>query len=199
MPGELRSSPSYLAKLSVELFSNRLKLSYSDIGLFVDYQETEGESLTDASLHFSPRIFSAQLSLENLVLTGEYALRKFEFNNFGPALPTEQTGESYYLQYVYLINRNIRMIGRYDVAYLNRDDKDGLNIEQLSGGERPAYTQFAKDLSIGFQWFIGKSWLIMLEQHRISGTAWLPILDNPDPSTQQKNWWMFSGLVSYRF
>ncbi|MDH5218711.1 MAG: hypothetical protein OEX19_13500 [Gammaproteobacteria bacterium] len=200
MPGELKSLPSYLAKLSIQLFDNHLKLSYSDIGMFVDYLSTPAEGLVQPSLEFRPKIFSLEFNLESLVLTGEYALREFTFTNFSE-IPGKsiKTGESYYMQLAYFVTPKIKITGRYDVTYLDRTDRTGVTYEESTQGLVPAFTRYSKDYTLGVQWFINRSWLVMLEQHKVSGTSWLPVQDNPDSSLIKKDWWMFSALVSYRF
>jgi len=199
-PGELSSSPSYLARVSVQLFDNHLKLSYSEIGMFVDYRSTPTEGLSNPSFEFSPKLFSVEFNLENIVLTGEYALREFTFINFAPTPgKSSRTGESYYMQLAYFITPKIKLTGRYDVTYLDRNDRSGIAYEASPQGSAPAFTRYAKDYTLGVQWNINRSWLVMFEQHKVSGTSWLPVQDNPDSSLVKKDWLMFSGLVSYRF
>lgn len=200
MPGKLSSSPSYLAKVSIQLFDNHLKLSYSDIGMFVDYLSTPAEALLNPSIEFRPKIFSLELNLEYFVITGEYALREFTFINLSQTPgESKQNGESYYMQLAYFITPKIKLTGRYDVTYLDRSDRSGVAYEAVTQGSVPAYTRYAKDITLGVQWYINRSWLVMFEQHRVMGTSWLPVQDNPDSSLVEKDWWMFSGLVSYRF
>ena len=200
MPGELRSMPSYLAKISIQLFDSHLKFSYSNIGMFVDYLSTPDEGMSNSSIEFRPKLISLEFNLENIVLTAEYALREFTFINFTQSPgKSSQTGESYYMQLAYFITPKIKLTGRYDVTYLDRSDRNGVAYEESPRGNAPAFTRYAKDYSLGIQWYINRSWLVMFEQHIVAGTSWLPVQDNPDTSLLKKDWWMFSGLVSYRF
>jgi len=200
MPGELSSMPSYLAKLSIQLFDNHLKLSYSDIGMFVDYLSTPQEGLIQPSIEFSPKLFSLEFNMESLVLSGEYALREFTFANFSESPgKSSKTGESYYVQLAYFVTPKIKLTGRYDVTFLDKSDRSGVAYEAFTQGDTSAFTRYSKDYTLGVQWFVNRSWLVMVEQHKVSGTSWLPVQDNPDSSLVRKDWWMFSALVSYRF
>jgi len=207
LPGALDPKFSYGSKINIEFFQGRLNFAYSDIYLNIDYGTTTGQALNNPNLKFNPRVFSARFLMKNFIFSTEYALRKFKFNEMKDYVPfSSQTGESYYFQIVYLLNHDIRLLARYDVTYLNKDDKSGKKFSARFDGKRPDFTQFAKDFTVGIQWKLNHSWLFMIEQHWVRGTAWLPIQDNIDLSQEEldfgqlkRDWWMFNALVSYRF
>ncbi len=64
---------------------------------------------------------------------------------------------------------------------------------------RPAFTRFAKDITVGLRWNITPELMVRAEYHRVNGTGWLSTLDNPVPGDLAQNWDLFSILGSYRF
>ncbi|MDH5547487.1 MAG: hypothetical protein OEZ43_18050 [Gammaproteobacteria bacterium] len=199
-PGEFEAQASTIARATLELFGRTLKLAYSDVRLQLSYSALAVEPVSDASFQFKPKFYSLQYSSEQFIFTAEYARRTLEFKNLLAYVPVKvQTGESFYAQIHYLVRHDLGMFTRYDVAFLNKDDRDGLTMESITSGARPAHTQYAYDLTIGMHWIYSRRWLLMAEQHLIRGTAWLPVQDNPIAASTTKNWWMFNFLVSYRF
>lgn len=200
MPGNLSPNTSYLFRVSADIFSRKLKIAYTEIKLSMNYEPTIAEPLSNANIEFSPRILSAQYSMENYQFTAEYARRAFKFNNLDIYLPYSFiSGESYYFQLAYFPMAYLGAYIRYDVTFLNKEDKDGIKLAQLSGGSKPAYSQYAFDYTLGLRYTPNRSWVIMFENHWIEGTAWIPVQDNRTLTSSEKNWILSSILVSYRF
>jgi hypothetical protein len=198
--GELDPNPSFLGRLGYEWNGGRVRLAYSEYLLDLDYRAGAQDPNGDGTVTFRPRILSAQYNAENWSLTGEYARRHFEFESLARYVPQRNiTGESYYLQGSYALLAQWDVLARYDVLYQNKDDKDGSKFEQITGGRRPAYSQFAKDLTVTLSWTPSRAWLVRAEHHWVDGTAWLPTQDNPDPAATTRKWRLFALLASFRF
>ena len=106
-------------------------------------------------------------------------------------------GESFYFQGEYRFSHKWEALMRYDVLFTNRNDRDGSKYAALTG--LPAYTRFAKDLTLGLRWNINTQIMARFEYHRINGTGWLSPLDNPNPFNLSKNWDLFAVQLSFRF
>jgi hypothetical protein len=197
-PGHLTPEMLYTSRIIYELDEGRVRLAFSGSQLNIGYDPATVDKLQAGSIRFTPLIFSAQYNAERWSLTSEYALRHFEYKNFGVApLNLDFYGESYYFQGAYRFTPEWEAIVRYDVLYTNKDDPNGKEYAASTG--RPAYNRFAKDITVGLRWNITPEFMLRAEYHRVDGTAWLSTLDNPVPDGLVQHWHLFSVLGSYRF
>lgn len=201
LPGSLEGNTSLGGRLLYEKDGGRIRLGISGVDTNIDYDPKGGpQDLQAGSIDFDLIIFSAQYNAEHWSLTGEYALRKFAFSDFGPLLGLPEndfTGESFYLQSTYRFSPTWEGVVRYDVLFTDRDDRGGDQFEAATG--LPSHTRFAKDFTLGLRWDITPSFMFRAEYHNVNGTAWLPRGDNPDPRETDRFWDLFALLISYRF
>lgn len=199
LPGELDDETSFIGRVLYERDGGRLRLALSAAQVNIDYSPGAPfpDDLLPGSIRFEPWILSAQYNAERWSLTGEYARRKSEFDDFGGIPDTSFTGESYYLQSTYRFSPKWEALLRYDVLYTDVDDRDGEDFARATG--RPAHNRFAKDFTIGLSWNVTSSFLLRAEYHDVEGTGWLPILDNPNLAATEKHWEMFLIQGSFRF
>lgn len=199
--GHLTSQVSYIGRGMYEYNGGRVRLAVSGAQMNVGYHPG-ADILQAGSIRFSPIIFSAQYNAERWSLTSEYAIRHFQFSNFGvPSLNLNFTGESYYFQGVYRFTPKWEGVLRYDVLYTNRADRSGQDYAATHLGS-PAYGRYAKDVTTGVRWNVTPSFMLAAEHHYVNGTAWLAPLDNPNLSItgqHSQHWHLFSVLGSYRF
>ena len=199
LPGRLESDTSYLGRLLWERDGGRLRVSLSAIQANIKYASSGQPlpfDLSSGTIVFEPTVLSIQYNTEYWSLTSEYALRHFDYKDFGPGLADMNfTGESYYVQGSYRFASKWDTFLRYDAAYTDKKDRDGSDYEAATG--KPAHKRFAKDWTVGVGWMATPKILFRGEVHIIDGTAWLPALDNMQPTKQ--NWNMLNLSLSYRF
>jgi len=198
--GKIDPQPSVIGRLLFERDGGRLRLGLSGARVNMDYgpQLEFPQDLDSGSIRFSPLIFSAQYNAERWSLTGEYALRRLEYDGFGPIIPDQSfTGESYYLQAAYRFRPDWEVFLRYDALFTDRSDRDGSDYEERT--TVPGYNRFAKDWTAGIRWDVSRSLMVRAEFHLVDGTAWLPVQDNPDPFANDQYWNLFALLASFRF
>ncbi len=170
-------------------------LSYADIKL--DYDPSAYDLIAAGSARFRPYVLSAQYNGEYFSLTSELYYSKNEFKNFGPYFPdSSPVTTNAYIQGTYRLSHNWQTILRYDVNYLNKDDRSGSNFEKLG---MPAHIGFTKDWMIGLRWDVNPRLMVRGEFHNINGTSWLSSADNPDRNQTKQYWNLFSLQISYRF
>jgi hypothetical protein len=197
-PGRLVPDMLYTGRINYDLDEGRLRFALSASQLNIGYDPAAIDKLHAGHIRFTPLIFSAQYNAERWSLTSEYALRHFEYKDFGVApLNLNFYGESYYFQGAYRFTPDWEAIVRYDVLYSNRDDRDGSKWAAATG--RPAFNRFAKDITVGLRWNITPEFMVRAEYHRVDGTGWLSTLDNPVAGDLAQHWDLFSILGSYRF
>lgn len=198
-PGELDADISYIGRLMYERNNGQLRLALSGAQVNIGYAPGApfpGDLLA-GTIQFQPWILSGQYNADRWSFTTEYALRKFRFSGLGGISDREFSGESYYLQGTYRFTQKWEGVLRYDVLYSDKSDPDGSLFAATTG--RPAHNRYAKDWAVGLRWNITPAFMLRAEYHRINGTGWLPLLDNPDLTTTEQNWDLFAILASYRF
>jgi hypothetical protein len=199
--GRLDADPVLMGRLSYESPEGHLRLALTAVDASTRYCPLPGESpaLRRATDVFTPWVFSAQYQTENWTFTSEYSIRPVRKNGFGPLFDFDLMGEGYYFQAAYRFAPKWEAMFRYDALYYNRDDAYGDRLEAATGGVVPAHSQFAQDWTVGLRYDITPSIMTRAEYHAITGTAWLPQLDNLDAAATHKRWDMFAVIVSFRF
>lgn len=196
-PGRFDSRFSYIGRLQYELEGGRIRLAVTGTSIRNRYDPGVGDPLRAGEMPLKLVVFSAQYEGEKLTLTGEYELGFARMKGFGAFPDRSDTGESYYLQASYRILPALELVGRYDVFFADRDDTSGRRFAALTG--QPRHTRFARDWTVGVRWDLGRSWMVRAEYHRVDGSGWLPISDNPDPNERRRQWHLFALLLSFRF
>jgi hypothetical protein len=196
-PGKLTSGFDQFLQVMYEGDGGRYRLGMTASWINLDYQRRDDLVLKSGHQDFDPIIFSGQYNAEHWNLTGEYAVRPSKTSGYGAIPDSRIIGESYYLQGAYQVLPKLEALLRYDVFYGNRDDRDGKAFETAS--KRPAFTRFAKDWTMGLRYDVTPAFMVAAEYHRVNGTGWLPVLDNPDATTLKQHWDMFMLLGSFRF
>lgn len=192
--GHLAPEMSYIGRVNYELDGGRIRFAASATQLNMSYSPGEG------SIHFVPVIFSAQYNAERWSLTSEYAFRNLQYKNFGAMPDMDISGESYYFQGVYRLTPEWEAIARYDVLYMDSNDRQGRKWAASGTGDgRHAHNRFAKDITVGLRWNITPEFMLRAEYHHVNGTGWLSTLDNPNPADMSQRWDLFSILGSFRF
>lgn len=183
----------------------RLALSYraSDLDFSPDLIPITGTVIT-ASTAYSAEYNAANWSLSAEFVNTDAQAQGFAAGaGFGSPIPDFDTdAQSYYMQWRWRPIQRWDILARYDVLYLNKDDKNGNRFALAVAGTplaRPAYSQFAKDKTLGLGWQPNARSLIRLEWHRVNGTGWLSQRDNPLPAQTQQDWNLGLIQASYRF
>ena len=176
----------------------KYRLGFTTLQLDAHYNPGVGDVLQAGQLKFTPKIFSAQYNAESWSLTSEFALRPTSIQSFGPNFPDSTThGQSYYVQGSYRLAPKWEALLRYDVMYTNSEDRDGKAFAAAT--HRPGFTRFSKDWTAGMRFDLTPELMLRAEYHRVDGTGYLPVQDNPNPSALVQRWDMFMLLASFRF
>ena len=176
----------------------KYRLGFTALQLDAHYNPGVGDVLQAGQLKFTPKIFSAQYNAESWSLTSEFALRPTSIQSFGPNFPDFTThGQSYYVQGSYRLAPKWEALLRYDVMYTNSEDRDGKAFAAAT--HRPGFTRFSKDWTAGMRFDLTPELMLRAEYHRVDGTGYLPVQDNPNPSALVQRWDMFMLLASFRF
>ncbi|RFC31073.1 MAG: hypothetical protein DID91_2727704523 [Candidatus Nitrotoga sp. MKT] len=190
-----------IAQISQAMYEGdggKYRLGYTVLRFDTHYSPGVRDVLQAGQLKSMVQIFSSQYNAENWSLTSEYALRPISIKNFGPNAPDSTThGQSYYIQGSYRLAPKWEALLRYDVMYIDSEDRDGKVFAAAT--RRPGFTRFSKDWTTGVRFDLTPEFMLRAEYHRVDGTAYLPVQDNPDPRALERRWDMFMLLGSFRF
>lgn len=197
VPGTLEPRRSAIGQLRYEHDGGRIIAAVSAADANARFR-SDIPPLGTGRFRFKPWVFSLQYNAEYWSLTGEYAWRPTTMQGFNvPTANFDITGESWYLQYTRRFLDDWQWLVRYDSLVSDRNDPDGHRIAREMG--LPAHSQYADDITLGLQWMPHPNVLLSTEYHRVDGTGWLPLQDNPDPSETRRRWDMLLFQFSLRF
>ncbi|MEN8128589.1 MAG: hypothetical protein ABFS45_00050 [Pseudomonadota bacterium] len=192
-PGDLTGQTSWVGRLVYEKDAGKIRLALSTASWKAKFVPVAGDPEPETGkFEFKPVMFSAQYNADKWSLTGEYAVRRSNFQGFGIS---SFTGESFYIQGTYRLNPQWEAMLRYDQLIWNRDDRNGKEFEEATG--IPAHIRFAKDWAVGIRWDVTTTFMLRAEYHLIDGTGWLSQLENQEGT--EKRWDMLAILAAYRF
>jgi len=200
VPGSFDSSLSDIWRLLYEWHSGEIRMAITYFQANFDYNSGHSPSfpVPGGSLRIEPWILSLQYNAERWSLTTEYSVRRVRTAGFGQSSNIDKA-ETYYFQGTYRILKDWEALLRYDLTFLNKNDKNGHDFAAKNPLGRPAYSRFAKDWTVGLRWNVTPQFSLGIENHRVNGTAWLPPLDNPDPYDTKRDWDLLLFIGSYRF
>ena len=64
---------------------------------------------------------------------------------------------------------------------------------------QPGFTRFAKDWSVGLRFDVTPQFMLRVEAHRVDGTGFLAVQDNPDAQALRRYWDNVMLQASFRF
>jgi hypothetical protein len=148
---------------------------------------------------FSASILSFRYQTGPFTLTTEWMNNHFIRNSFAiPQLNTGDTpGQGYYATLEWRVNNHWNTYASYGETYYNRDDKSGAHFQAVTG--YPAFTQYAKDATLGLAYYINPQWMTRFEYHHIDGTFWLSPIENPNIASLKPHWNMGMAQIVYTF
>ena len=192
-PGHLYSNATYAAQLRWSTMDQSTLLALSWVDARARYQPAPGDPLGAGKVGYTPWVLSAQKHLGTVTLTTEYGcprIRLYDFNL--PAIDVRT--RAWYVQGAWHIRPRWEALLRYD-SYISPLKNNPLAA--LSGN--PYFSRYAKDWTAGLRWDVTPALMLRAEFHHVTGTIWLPALDNPNPQQEGRVWNMGLLQASWRF
>lgn len=197
-PGHLDAKLAPDFQAIYEGAGGKYRLAFTALHLDLRYKPGYADRLAAGRFKLTPLIFSAQYNAENWSLTSEYASRRTSVKDFGRFFYNgDATGESYYLQGTYRLAPKWEALVRYDAYYADKGDRDGSDFSAAT--RLPGFTRFAKDWTVGVRFDVTPQFMLRAEAHRVNGTGFLAVQDNPTASDLRQYWDNFMLLGSFRF
>lgn len=201
-----RMTPGF--RLLYETDNKRWRGGFTYLSLSQRYYPIRNDRYPDAQFILEPWIVSLQYSGEKLILTGEFSQRDntASFHVDTPAgtvkSTTKATSQNWFVQAQYRFLPDWEFLLRYDDSIFDIQDPVGKRYhrQQLARNlDIPAFTRFARDITVGLRYDVTPSFMLRAEYHHVDGTGWLSPLDNPNVGDLRRRWDMFIVLGSLRF
>lgn len=139
-------------------------------------------------------VLSLEHNSEDWSLTTEYSQTTIKARGYGIPL-ADNTTEAWYAQATRRLPDGWQGYVRYDVLYLDKDDKKGIAFGTPLG--LPQHSRFARDWVLGVRRDID-SLALSAEVHHVDGTAWLASVDNTAAGLVRR-WNMLLLQAAWRF
>tara|TARA_B100000809_G_scaffold266694_1_gene330783 strand:+ start:4799 stop:6025 length:1227 start_codon:yes stop_codon:yes gene_type:complete len=199
-PGNIENEKMLIARIMLEQDAGLWRLGYSFAQLNSDYKPAPVDFSVSGEVNINLNLLSFEYNWTDWQITAEYQISETEYKGLNYiGYDNQINNESYYGQVSYRITPKWKTFARYDVYYINSNDKDGKKLEVETGGLVPAHKAFAKDITAGIRYDINKHWMLAAEYHHIKGTGWLALVENPIPSETSENWNLFTAQLSFKF
>jgi hypothetical protein len=181
-------------RLLYEWDGGRFRLALSGATLTMDAQTA---MLPPGEIDLDYLVLSAQYNNGPWSFTLEYMEEPLDYRGFNGMMDiADTTLNGYYLQGNYRIDADWELFARYEESHYNKNDEDGKSGNLLTG--MPEHTFFSELWTLGVLWEPTERLMLRAEFSRIEGTIFLSNLENP-PGTTERDWNLFSLLVSYSF
>jgi len=180
----------------------RFGLSLLDAGFTYDSAiDGSGDMFSDADFTFQFYTLNALYEGERWEFSGEIYQQRFTIDGFYfPDFQRDTVGQGFYLQSRYKITQELTLLARYEDFYLDKNDKDGKNLEQITGGRVPYYFAFHKDTTIGLNYDFTSNFSMRAEYHWVNGAGRLtPVVVPNTEINDSEDWQMWAIQLMYWF
>lgn len=194
--GKMTAAPSTAMQLLYEINGGEYILGVSHNLLRLEYEPIANDIFSAGSTDIHALAFSGQYNGESFTLTGEFSHRWNIFEGYGSVPDITTQTQTWYVQGSYKVIPELDLVLRYEDVVMSIDDKDGSMFAALG---LPSHLGYANDFMVGIRWDINPSWMLRAEYHRVNGTAWLTVADNPNQTSLVGNWDLYALQLSYHF
>ena len=180
----------------------RFGVSLLDAGFTYDSAvPAKGDFFYDSDFTFQFYTMNAIYEGEKWEFSGEIYQQRFTIDGFYfPAFKLDNIGQGFYLQSRYKLTQKLTFLARYEDFYLDKDDKDGKELEESTGGAIPYYFGFHKDITLGVNYDFTSNFSIRAEYHWVRGAGRLTPVVAPNPEiNNSEDWQMWAVQLMYWF
>jgi hypothetical protein len=167
----------------------------------------EGDIMVSDFDKYQNIVLSAEYTLGDLVLTGEYlrSVKDYDLIQNGSPFPIRPTvdiiSDGWYLAASYQFIDWFRLGAYYSESYYDEDDRDGESLTTY-GNDIPHRAYF-KDICLTTNFLINEYLILKLEGHSFTGTYGVSPLDQePDENGKifaEEDWYLFAAKITIGF
>lgn len=166
-----------------------------------NYNRSDIENFSDGEFVFQFYTANASYEGEFLQFSAEVFQERFVTDGFYfPGFHRDDIGQGYYVQASYKLEKDFSVMVRHERFYASKDDKNGTELAESSGGLIPAYFAFHNDTMIGLSYDFSGDFRVNAEYHWMEGAARLSPIVQPNPiANSSKNWQVWAIQFMYWF
>lgn len=163
--------------------------------------QVNGDFFSDSNFALQFYTLNALYEGELWEFSGEIYQQRFTIDGFYfPTFQLDNIGQGFYLQSRYKLTQQLTLLARYEDFYLNKDDKEGKELEESTGGVIPYYFGFHKDITLGINYDITSNFSIRAEYHWVRGAGRLtPVVVPNTQINNSEDWQMWAVQLMYWF
>jgi hypothetical protein len=171
--------------------------------LDADFSYNQGtiDNFKDSNFTFHFYTVNALYEGEKWEFSGEVYQQRFLIKGFyQEGFHDDNVGQGYYLQTRYKWGADLTFLARFEDFYLDKDDKDGKKLEEISGGLVPYYFGFHKDSTVGLSYDFSSNLRLRVEYHWVKGAGRLtPVVVPNSTINNSEAWTMWAAQIMYWF
>jgi len=158
-----------------------------------NYSRKQNEFFSDGLFSFQQYSLSMLFEGERWEFSSELFQQKFLLEGFyAPTFHNESFSQGAYIQTRYQYNDKLRFLARIEKFYGNKEDKNGSQLEKLTGV--PHYFAFHNDLTLGASYNLNERLRLQIEFHQVEGTSRLTPITFPNTEINDSEHWNIWAL-----
>lgn len=171
------------------------KDSYSQFGIAMvssdfRYKSGNADFFVDGDAGTRRWIASYKYSAEHWDLSMEAVQEQLTYDNIlFPGYYLNTYSQGIYLQGRWFASDALTLLGRIDMADMNKDDRSGAWLEQYSEGRIPRYFGYSDSLTLGMTYLLSENFALQAEVHRVKGTGRLSPAVVPNTAINRSEYW----------
>ncbi len=177
------------------------RFGFSALDSSFAYDRAQVDNYFDSEFEFQFYTVNALYEGEFWQLSAEIAQQRYVTDGFYfPEFHRDNIAQGYYLQASYKVTKNLSVLTRHERFYANKDDKNGSELAEISGGSALSHFGFQNDNMLGLSYDFSSNFRINAEYHWMQGTARLsPIVQSDPIANANKNWQVWAVQFMYWF
>ncbi|MDM7859269.1 TonB-dependent receptor [Alteromonas sp. ASW11-36] len=181
--------------------SNTLTLGANWLDSDFSYESDAQDPFVDGFANVERISLAAQYQSQYWEFTSEIMRESSLYQNaISNGFFSDSTAEGGYVQILFMPQRRLSLLSRIDLYDLNREDRNGNQLNQLSGGQTPNYFGYMDTATIGLKYAIWDNVNLQLEYNRVRGAGRLtPLLVRDIHAVDEEYWDLWSVQMMYWF
>jgi len=199
--GEMETEKDVQASFYWRPFLSSWRFGIVGLDSEFSYKRGDNDIFTSADITLQRFMVNAIFEGEYWEFSGEGFQERFVLDGlYFDGFHRDTKGQGAFVQSRYKVSQQATLLARAEVFYADKDDRDGKELEEITGGMVPHYFGYQHDLTLGAQYDFTDNLRLQMEYHWVKGTARLTPVVNPNVKVNnQERWDMWALQLMYWF